>query len=153
MKIGIVGHGSEKFDREHRYKAKQFLAYLLDIYKILYEPVWVVSGRSPMGGIDVWAEDAAYQRNCQTMIYPSKTNQWEGKGGYKERNQKIADRSDIVYVVLVKEYPESYTGLRFEACYHCIDRASPYRPHAKSGGCWTGWKAKELGKPVHWIIL
>ena len=57
MRIGIVGHGTKKFTPETEKLAKDI------IRKILLEaedPI-MVSGHSPVGGIDIWAEEIAVE--------------------------------------------------------------------------------------------
>ncbi len=144
MKIGIVGHGSDKFTSIGEEEAKCFIDDILNEGDIL------VSGHSPVGGIDIWAEENARKRNISTDIKIPKQNQWDAEYGFKQRNLDIAKDSDVVYVLVVRGYPEGYEGRTFLGCYHCKDRNLP---HVKSGGCWTGWKAKEMGKEVYWIII
>lgn len=74
--------------------------------------------------------------NREMIIYPPKTRDW--LTGYKPRNLLIANKSDIVHCIVVKEYPSGYSGMRFDCCYHCGTN-----DHVKSGGCWTALKCKQ----------
>ena len=72
-------------------------------------------------------------------------HQWDPPGGYgyKARNLDIANDSDIVHVVLADVYPAEYTGRRWSICYHC-----KRGDHVKSGGCWTGNKARVVQRHI-----
>jgi hypothetical protein len=144
VNLGIVGHAAEKFTPETARRAK--LAIIAALAQ--YSPKVVVSGRSPMGGIDVWAEDAARACGIKTLIFPPKVVEWDppGEYGYKARNLDIAKHSDLVVCVVVATLPPAFEGMAFGDCYHCKGRTPP---HVKSGGCWTAWKAKAR----KWIIL
>lgn len=133
MKLGIVGHGQEKFTDETESLAIDI------IHRRIKEldPEFVVSGHSPMGGVDIYAEIVAKSLDIPVLIHAPKVNRWDGAGGFRERNLAIARDSDVVLVVVVKELPPGYTGMRFDGCYHCKDRNPE---HVKSGGCWTAWR-------------
>lgn len=142
MKVGIVGHGEDKFTAKGRDRAEKF------IESILTGAEAVVSGHSPVGGIDIWAEDIGRQMGLKLMIYEPRQHRWDAEYGYKKRNLDIASNSDIVFVILVDRYPPDYKGMVFNGCYHCGKT-----DHVKSGGCWTGLQAKKMGKPVKWVII
>ena len=144
MKIGIIGHGSDKFTEESKYQAFDILE------KILSEPdAILVSGHSPVGGIDIWSEEVAISLGVHMEIKAPTDKSWDGSYGYKARNLDIAKSSDKVYVILVDTYPPNYPeNKKFKLCYHCKTS-----DHVKSGGCWTGLQAKKLGKPTEWIII
>ncbi len=127
MKVGIVGHAADKFTIVTELRAKSKIRELLKPDDIL------VSGHCHLGGIDIWAEEIAQELGCydRDYIFPPKIRRWEG--GYKQRNLEIARNSDIVHVIVVKEYPPKYKGMRFTWCYHCNAD-----DHIKSGACWTG---------------
>lgn len=151
MNIGIVGSAEDKFTDDTKDQA------LLLIYEILKdEATALVSGHSPVGGIDLWAESAAEALGVldPDLIFAPKVHQWDPPGGYgfKARNLDIAKFSDILHVIVVKVYPESYSGRRFKECYHCR-RIGRDAAHVKSGGCWTGAEALKLGKQVIWHVL
>jgi hypothetical protein len=148
VRVGIVGHEGAKFTPETRLAACKVIAELLTPTDAV-----CVSGRCPLGGIDVWAEVCADRWGREKLIYPPANKSWSG--GYKPRNIQIAEASDVVHVILVAEYPATYTGMRFDLCYHCAkDEARALgRDHIKSGGCWTARYAQRLGKPAHWHII
>lgn len=151
--VGIVGAGDEKFTAETRKRARALIEQLL-----LPNNVVLVSGRSPIGGIDVWAEEVADERGRMKIIHAPKVKQWDppGQYGYKARNLDIAKDSDILHVIVVEKYPLGYKGQRFEYCYHCIripGREELAYGHVKSGGCYTAAKALEMGKFVIWTVL
>lgn len=136
MRVGIVGHEGAKFTPETEAKAREVIR---DILRVLVPGAdsldAVVSGHCHLGGIDIWAEEEAKRAGIPTRIYPPKRLTWSG--GYKERNLQIAADSDVVHCIVVARLPESYTGMRFEYCYHCKTK-----DHVKSGGCWTAKRAK-----------
>ena len=142
MKLGIVGHAAEKFTAETEAKARQAIQQLFTYTK----PNLVISGRSPMGGIDVWAIEEAKLAGIDTKEYAPRQHTWDGEYGFKARNLDIAHNSDLVVVIVVGELPPGYHGMQFKDCYHCRGRTEP---HIKSGGCWTAWKAARR----EWIIL
>lgn len=148
MHIGIVGHEAAKFTPETRRQAKLLIGGLVGLRGDV-----IVSGACHLGGVDVWAEEAAAAYGRGTLIFPPKRQSW--LGGYKDRNRQIAEASDIVHVIVVAELPRTYTGMRFSCCYHCARAGAPGggRDHVKSGGCWTAWEAMRLGKPARWHIL
>ena len=129
-KIGIVGHEAKKFTPETEFEARAIILSLLSLNDIL------VSGGCHLGGIDIWAEEIADAMALEKEIYLPAINQWEG--GYKQRNLKIANASDIVHCIVVADYPEGYNGMKFDYCYHCHTS-----DHIKSGGCWTAKRAKK----------
>ena len=129
MRIGIVGHEAAKFTAETEAQARWIIRSLLTGADI------VVSGRCHLGGIDVWAEDEAAALGLGTDIFPPATHTWAT--GYKPRNLKIAQHSDIVHCIVVATYPPGYDGMRFNYCYHCKTS-----DHIKSGGCWTALRCE-----------
>jgi len=137
--VGIVGHEAKKFTPETEARARLVIRGLLQplVGDFLNA---VVSGRSPLGGIDVWAEEEAGALGIATLIFPPRTNHWAT--GYKIRNLQIAEASDIVHCIVVRDLPPGYTGMRFPQCYHCLKGGCTY-PHVKSGGCWTALKCKQ----------
>jgi len=143
MRIGIVGNGTDKFTKAGKEKALEIIAELLSPKGTV-----LVSGRSPAGGIDVWAEEIADSMKIEKSIWPPVTKSWSGYHGFKYRNKMIAKDSDIVLVIVVDKYPTEYRGKRFKICYHCKKN-----DHVKSGACWTAKYAQTLGKPVYWHIV
>ena len=142
MQIGIVGNGSDKFTPQGERLARSV------IRDILVGADVMISGHSPVGGIDIWAEEEAEALGVPLDLKVPEINQWDPPGGYgyKARNLDIANDSDIVHVILADRYPEEYAGRRFAFCYHHqLGEGHPtVTPdnHVKSGGCWTGKKAQ-----------
>jgi predicted Rossmann fold nucleotide-binding protein DprA/Smf involved in DNA uptake len=128
--IGIVGHEAAKFTMVTERAARALIRTLLPPGSVL------VSGRSPLGGIDVWAEEEAAALGLETKIFPPLTSSWST--GYKPRNLQIAHTSAIVHCLVVSTYPPGYRGMRFDFCYHCSTR-----DHIKSGGCWTALRCAQ----------
>lgn len=149
-RVGIVGNGSDKFTALTEAKAKILISHLLgnSLPKLYGKNIILVSGHSPVGGIDIWAEEYADSVGIQKDIKIPQTNSWSGTYGYRARNLDIAKDSDKVHVIVVSEYPPSYTGRRFKKCYHCGTS-----DHVKSGACWTAIQARKLGKQVQWHII
>jgi len=52
---------------------------------------------------------------------------------------EIAATSDLVLVVVARQFPPGYEGPDYGPCYHCKGRNPE---HIKSGGCWTAWRAR-----------
>lgn len=165
MNIGIVGHESAKFTEKGSKAARQTILDIFRDHCADGDPT-IVSGHCHLGGIDIWAEDFAKALCFPTLIYPPKTRQWAT--GYMPRNLQIAKASDIVYVITVDKLPSTYTGMRFNECYHCANRTKTWElewekrvkatganeKHIKSGGCWTAWAAIEkFGKAAIWKVI
>jgi hypothetical protein len=106
----------------------------------------VISGHSPLGGIDIWAIQIAEAHGIPTLEYAPRKLTWEG--GYKQRNLQIADTSDLLACITLRSLPDSFRGMRFPLCYHCGTR-----DHVKSGGCWTMKQARRLGKATELVII
>lgn len=143
MKVGIVGNGSDKFTRAGEQQARALIHLILNSPGVEV----MVSGHSPVGGIDIWAEDAASALGLELDLKIPEIHQWNPPGGYgyKARNFDIARDSDVTHVILADVYPEEYRGRRFGICYHHRDHESDIvtpTNHVKSGGCWTGRKAE-----------
>lgn len=103
-----------------------------------------------MGGVDWWAIEEAKRAGVDWREHPPKTMRWSGPDGYQARNLKIAEDSDLVVCISVAELPPHYTGMRFpQGCYHC--KTSPEH-HIKSGGCYTMWYARRIGKQVQLLV-
>lgn len=134
MILGVVGHAAEKFTPATEALARQA------IRDVIRETgaTRLSSGHSPMGGIDIYAEEIAAELGLAISVHAPTRNQWDGPGGFKDRNLRIAKESDAVLVVVVKDFPQGFTGKRFPDCYHCRGRNPP---HIKSGACWTALKS------------
>lgn len=150
MKLAIIGHAAEKFDEAHLAAARRVIERALSTSNEGGPVDVLVSGRSPMGGIDVWAEEIAKRLGIECEIYAPTVHRWGGPGGFKERNLQIASAADHVLVIVVEKLPKGFKGMRFKDCYHCRG-ARP--PHVKSGACWTAIQAQKLGKTAEWVIL
>ena len=135
-RLGIVGHAQEKFTPLTEAEARAIIR--LEI--VYYRPTLIVSGHSPMGGVDIYAEEIAEQAQIPTLIHAPAVNRWEGPGGFKERNLAIAHDSDVVLVVVIRPemLPPGVKDWGSGFCYHCRGRVPE---HVKSGGCWTAWQA------------
>jgi len=144
MRLGIVGHEAAKFTPETEEQARQ------EIRKAIHAhgATEVVSGSCHLGGIDIWAVEEANKLGLNTVEFAPQVLRWDppGKTGFKLRNLQIAKYSDVVLCIVVEKIPHTYTGMRFNDCYHCQGRNPP---HIKSGGCWTAWRAKSR----EWVVL
>lgn len=130
--IGIVGCEAAKFTPETELRAREVIRNLISRFDK------VVSGKCHLGGIDIWAIEEAVKAGKEWEEFPPKTYNWEG---YSARNIQIADASHTVVCLTIKILPDTYTGMRFDYCYHCKTDT-----HIKSGGCWTVKQAKKFGR-------
>jgi len=143
LRIGIVGNGTDKFTDAGAWRAIDLIQSLVRSADV------VLSGHSPVGGVDIWAEEQAQFLDIPMDIKIPLQHKWDAPYGYKQRNLDIARESDIVHVIVADRYPDEYTGRRFKMCYHCKTD-----DHIKSGGCWTGRKAQlEFGNEAVWYII
>jgi len=146
LRCGIVGVADDKLTPDTREQAKKIIVKILTA-----RPDCVlVSGGCHLGGIDIIAESIADDIGVPKEIFKPSALSWGAPGGYKERNLKIAQTSDIVHVIVVREYPPTYKEQQFPLCYHCKDQRPP---HVKSGACWTAIQAQRIGKPAEWHII
>lgn len=142
MRVGIVGAEGAKFTRRAEGIAKRLILSLLQPGDV------VVSGGCHLGGIDLWAEQAARHLGLpEPIIHLPKERSWSG--GYKPRNLLIARDCDVLHNLVVDVYPPGWSGMTFPFCYHCGKDAK----HVKSGGCWTAKQAMALGKRVEWHTI
>lgn len=146
MRIGIVGSEAAKFTPQTEGKAREY------IRKVLAHAEVVISGGCHLGGIDIWAVQEAERLGfTQDRIVEHKPKRLTWTGGYQDRNLRIANDSDVVVCITVKELPEGYTGMRFpQGCYHC---GTGPEDHVKSGGCWTAKQARRMGKRTRLEII
>lgn len=145
MKIGIVGSEAAKFTLETERKARAL------IRSFLTPEDTVISGRCPLGGIDIWAIEEGRRIGIpedRLIEFAPTRHTWSGAGGYMDRNLKIAKASDRVICITVRTLPPGYTGMRFALCYHCQTS-----DHVKSGGCWTAKKARQMGKGGETLVI
>lgn len=170
MNIGIIGSEGKKFSPLGEERARDAIRAIL----LEHKPDHVVSGHCHLGGIDIYAEEAADDLGYSKRIFPPAEHNWAN--GYKPRNLQIAHNSDILFCITVANLPSAYTGMVFKGCYHC-DRyfglgtgqhdaptGGPVPPkvasgaghpgdHVKSGGCWTVIQGIKRGKIGKWIII
>lgn len=140
MKIGIVGSEGAKFTPLGEAAAKR------RICAIVASSDAVCSGECHLGGIDIWAHEAADAQRVPFQPFPPKSRTWNG---YKARNLQIAEWSDLVICITVARLPTGFKEGGWERyCYHCkTDK------HIKSGGCWTMHQALEKGKDGYVIVV
>jgi hypothetical protein len=79
-------------------------------------------------GVDTIGENAAGESHVDFIPHPPKVRSWHGPGGFKERNQAIAD---------------TCTRLLRIACAET----------KTFGGGWTAREAQRQGKPVRHVIV
>ena len=128
IRIGIVGSSGIAFDSK---EARQAIEKIFAKYE---NPI-IVSGGAK--GADKIGEFMAKEHGLQTEIYAPTVYAWDGKGGFKERNEKIAKVCDKVYSIAKKG------GTFGEMCYHCSKKGLDSN-HFKTGGCWTAHRCKEF---------
>jgi hypothetical protein len=143
MRVGIVGVEQQKLTEATEAAARERIRLILPHASL------IVSGECHLGGIDIIAHEEAKAAGVPFLPCPPKTLKWAT--GYKPRNLKIVENSDVVVCITVKELPETYTGMRFPGgCYHCHTLPDD---HVKSGGCWTLKQARLQGKRTKLIVL
>ncbi len=125
--VGIVGSDGRKFDKLSEKKARDRISQII-AYEIISHPhmnIVIVSGHCHLGGIDIFAEEIANKFEISMIPYPPNNLRWE-PDGFKARNMRIAQKSDILYVLSNDDW---------------------------NGGMWTGNYAKKLGKTVKFMDL
>jgi hypothetical protein len=147
--LGIVGSEAKKFTPVTEEQARRLIRGAIKSLKATA----VCSGECPLGGIDIYAKEEAIALLGEAGYIgcPPTHHRWSGKGGYQDRNIKIAVTSDPVICIVPRVLPDGYDGMRFPAgCYHC---GTPAEHHVKSGGCWTTKHARSLGKAGYTIVI
>lgn len=155
FKLAIVGSTSDKFDEHSKQVAQNLIKTIINKCVTAHSNVIVVSGASPKGGIDVWAETIAKENNLQTEIHAPQVNCWDNVGnkiGYKSRNMRIAQACDEIHVIVPEKHPSNYVGSKHVYCYHC-ERHGHTSNHIKSAGCWTAWEAHDIGKNAYIHVI
>lgn len=139
-RLGIVGSEAAKFT------AMTEAAARAKIRELCRGASAVVSGACHLGGVDRWAVEEAAALGLTTAEFPPKSLGWPD---YRARNILIAEASDIVHVIVPRELPPDYAGMRFSHCYHCN-----IADHVKSGACWTAkYAERQLGRAACWHII
>lgn len=143
MKIGIVGSEGAKFTDQAGMEARCIIVALIE----QSGADTVVSGECHLGGIDIWAKEKAIKLGLKYIGCPPAFKTWQS---FKRRNIEIAEASDRVVCITVKDLPPGFKEGGWERyCYHCRTDQ-----HIKSGGCWTVKYAREkLGKPGDVIVI
>ncbi|TLX65899.1 MAG: hypothetical protein E6L03_10495 [Thaumarchaeota archaeon] len=162
MKIAIVGASQEKWNRMEEVQVRHYIRNILDYT----DPPILVSGGSPKGGVDIWAEETADIMYLVKLIFKPEVEQWEDKvtdndglefhgkvedpveqqlfirKGFKSRNIQIAEACDILYCFSPgsKTLPQyGVKNARLEEVWN--------------GGIWTANYAEKLGKKVVRIVV
>ena len=133
-RIGIVGAEASKFTKKGEEAAKLVIRKLLE-RAVCIDLTTVVSGECPKGGVDIWARDIGLELLCGYEPHKPYANNWEA---YKERNTRIAERSDEIYVITPRTLPNGEKLF----CYHCRTDA-----HVRNGGCWTAHAWNRIHSP------
>jgi hypothetical protein len=113
MKLAIVG--------STRLAGNETALVIIETVITIYNADAIVSGGAP--GIDSMAEAACLAHGLEPRIYRPQHKRWWGEGGFKERNEKIAQDCDR----LVRIYSSLSTTF---------------------GSGWTKQRAEQLGKPT-----
>lgn len=162
--VGIVGAEAAKFTPPGERAARKLIRSILQAAQTEAvrndDRLTLVSGGCHLGGIDIWAEEEAdviseMSLRIDKRIHLPKERNWSR--GFGPRNRLIARDSDVVHNITVARYPDCFSGMHFEACYHCdrrfreTDHLTAH--HVKSGGCWTAYEAEKLGKRAQWYVI
>lgn len=139
MKVAIVG--SSKLTPEEEKEARNVITKL---FSITSSHDTIITGDA--SGVDSLVYEIGtkmFEREVERL--ESKVKQWNGPGGFRERNLKIAQSAGLVYSIATQKKDES--------CYH----HNPHNPmvpdHQRTGGCWVMKEAKKLNKPVRLFIV
>lgn len=121
----IVGSQAKAWTPEGERQARELIRATLH----LLQPNAVGSGRSPGGGVDLWAEEEAArlgftEENGKFRAFSARVNAWSGPGGFQARNLKMA-----------------------EWCTHLLAIRSEVSQTYGSG--WTFQRARGLGKTAY----
>ena len=150
---------------------------------IIQEPIVLVSGHCPKGGVDIWAEEIADELGIKKEIYPAEADKegkyhWDDKREFdpKTYDEHIMGGAFYFYAKLrkLKGYrsrnikvaeacdvlyclvPFRYTSPNYEDVKFNNDLRCIHckkSRHPTNGGCWTMKCAKKLGKEVHLVVI
>lgn len=84
-RLAIVGSGTFRTPG-----GEQFAARTIQQLFAARRPDLVISGRCPRGGVDMLAEQAAAELGIPFLARAATVERWAGPGGFRERNQRIA---------------------------------------------------------------
>ena len=90
MKICIVG--SYKWKDEDIITAKELITQIFDVLQEC-DPITIISGECPKGGVDIWAKEEALERNMDYKGYFPEKN---SKPYYMKRNRQLATDCDAL---------------------------------------------------------
>jgi len=125
MRIAIIGASKHKWKNPKKAEAEVQRAVTSILSGQDPDTTIFVSGGSPAGGVDIWAEKIADELKLKKRIFEPRGQAWHL---FMERNKKIAEFADVVYDI----EPEG---------------------RKRGGGTWTLNYAKRLGKEVHKIEI
>jgi len=121
-KVVIVGADERAWNLSQKKEAKAWIEIIFSMFPYAQ----FISGHCPKGGIDIWVECGCKQSKIRNFKpFKPKVKKWGGKGGYKDRNMKMAEYGDLIIDIEPKGH--------------------------RSGGTWTKEYAENIGKRV-WKI-
>ena len=131
--VGIIG--SSSLTPDQRDVAWELVWMIVFYYRTLQDQglnprpggISIVSGRSPKGGVDIMAANAANGLGLELLEFPPKHNRWRPEG-FEERNLLIARRCDRLYRIATRD-SKTY------------------------GSGWTADRAEEMGKLVRRLYI
>ena len=133
MKVAIVG--TSRLDTDELTRANEEIAKIIERCNIIGDTL--ITGDAT--GVDTLV--ACHSGEIDVEIIKTRNKHW-APHGYKDRNQKIAQKADYVYSIATKK-------IKDKRCYHCDEQN-----HDRTGGCWTKRYAMDkLHKDGETIII
>ena len=132
MKIAIVG--TSRLDHDELIKANDEIAKIIERCKIVDDTL--ITGDA--AGVDTLVQ--CHSGEIDIEVIKTRNKHWVPQG-YKERNEKIAQKAGYVYSIATKK-------IKDKRCYHCDEQN-----HDRTGGCWTRRFAMKLGKEGKTIVI
>lgn len=138
IKIAIVGNSKLEPDEQRR--IVKAIDITLKYLKDNYHSIEIVSGGAD--GVDTLAIIKAKEYGFRVKKIKPDVQDWNKRGGFKDRNLEIVEYCDKVLCFT----PKIEQGDK-QQCYHCMQL------HKKTAGCWTLKQAWEVGKKGERIIV
>jgi hypothetical protein len=103
---------------------KEDVLPIIERYIDKLKPAVIISGQCHLGGVDEYVEEEASFRGIPFDANPAKRRTWKGKGGFKERNERMALKCTHLVAIM-------------------SERSTTY------GSGWTADFAESIGKKVY----
>lgn len=103
----VVGSRPQAFDEQGVSDAKRLIGFVVNAYASVFPDCRFCSGGAP--GVDTWFEEEVKRvgRSDHFQRIEAKVPRWDGPGGYRERNVRLAHAaSRLICIQSVLAHPQ-----------------------------------------------